>query len=202
MMEHTKVVSCLLLYEDYVWVSLGNAMKAKQSKAKVVSTGGDNLKLNLEAQIPRKCVLDGCKANGTGWRASGRLHTPRVCRDQGLQEPSPWLQPRCGSATWHCHRAGLDCPGQPAWGARPWPAPPAACQPQRCGEPLLRVVLTRDPPHWVAARASLHRHPPLARPKVPVDHHCPENGRSRWHWRLGCCPDPCTAPPARDAAEQ
>jgi hypothetical protein len=23
-----------LLYEDYVWVSLGNAMKAKQSKAK------------------------------------------------------------------------------------------------------------------------------------------------------------------------
>jgi hypothetical protein len=27
-------MACLLLYEDYVWVSLGNAMKAKQSKAK------------------------------------------------------------------------------------------------------------------------------------------------------------------------
>jgi hypothetical protein len=27
-------IACLLLYEDYVWVSLGNAMKAKQSKAK------------------------------------------------------------------------------------------------------------------------------------------------------------------------
>jgi hypothetical protein len=26
-------IACLLLYEDYVWVSLGNAMKAKQSKA-------------------------------------------------------------------------------------------------------------------------------------------------------------------------
>jgi hypothetical protein len=25
-------IACLLLYEDYVWVSLGNAMKAKQSK--------------------------------------------------------------------------------------------------------------------------------------------------------------------------
>jgi hypothetical protein len=29
-------IACLLLYEDYVWVSLGNAMKAKQSKAKPV----------------------------------------------------------------------------------------------------------------------------------------------------------------------
>jgi hypothetical protein len=29
-----KAIACLLLYEDYVWVSLGNAMKAKQSKAK------------------------------------------------------------------------------------------------------------------------------------------------------------------------
>jgi hypothetical protein len=27
-------IACLLLYGDYVWVSLGNAMKAKQSKAK------------------------------------------------------------------------------------------------------------------------------------------------------------------------
>jgi len=27
-------IACLLLYEDYVWVSLGNAMKAKQSEAK------------------------------------------------------------------------------------------------------------------------------------------------------------------------
>jgi hypothetical protein len=27
-------IACLLLYEDYVWVSLGNAMKARQSKAK------------------------------------------------------------------------------------------------------------------------------------------------------------------------
>jgi hypothetical protein len=25
-------IACLLLYEDFVWVSLGNAMKAKQSK--------------------------------------------------------------------------------------------------------------------------------------------------------------------------
>jgi hypothetical protein len=30
---HAAIVR-LLLYEDYVWVSLGNAMKAKQSKAK------------------------------------------------------------------------------------------------------------------------------------------------------------------------
>jgi hypothetical protein len=30
-------IACLLLYEDYVWVSLGNAMKAKQSKAKSTS---------------------------------------------------------------------------------------------------------------------------------------------------------------------
>jgi hypothetical protein len=30
-------IACLLLYEDYVWVSLGNAMKAKQSKAKPVA---------------------------------------------------------------------------------------------------------------------------------------------------------------------
>jgi hypothetical protein len=29
------LIACLLLYEDYVWVSLGNAMKAKQSKAKL-----------------------------------------------------------------------------------------------------------------------------------------------------------------------
>jgi hypothetical protein len=28
-----KSIACLLLYEDYVWVSLGNAVKAKQSKA-------------------------------------------------------------------------------------------------------------------------------------------------------------------------
>ncbi len=27
-------IACLLLYEDYVWVSLGNAMKTQQSKAK------------------------------------------------------------------------------------------------------------------------------------------------------------------------
>jgi hypothetical protein len=27
-------IACLLFHEDYVWVSLGNAMKAKQSKAK------------------------------------------------------------------------------------------------------------------------------------------------------------------------
>jgi hypothetical protein len=32
-------IACLLLYEDYVWVSLGNAMKAKQSKANRGSTG-------------------------------------------------------------------------------------------------------------------------------------------------------------------
>jgi hypothetical protein len=32
----------LLLYEDYVWVSLGNAMKAKQSKAN---------KFKLEAKL-------------------------------------------------------------------------------------------------------------------------------------------------------
>ena len=32
---HAAIVR-LLLYEDYVWVSLGNAMKAKQSKAKYV----------------------------------------------------------------------------------------------------------------------------------------------------------------------
>ena len=33
-------IACLLLYEDYVWVSLGNAMKleAKQSKAKHTTT--------------------------------------------------------------------------------------------------------------------------------------------------------------------
>jgi hypothetical protein len=29
-------IACLLLYEDYVWVSLENAMKTKQSKAKLV----------------------------------------------------------------------------------------------------------------------------------------------------------------------
>ena len=29
-------IACLLLYEDYVWVSLGNAMKAKQSKAYIL----------------------------------------------------------------------------------------------------------------------------------------------------------------------
>ncbi len=34
-------IACLLLYEDYVWVSLGNVMKAKQSKAKQ-----SNLKLS------------------------------------------------------------------------------------------------------------------------------------------------------------
>ncbi len=27
-------IACLLLYEDYVWVSLGNVMKAKRTKAK------------------------------------------------------------------------------------------------------------------------------------------------------------------------
>ncbi len=30
-------IACLLLYEDYVWVSLGNAMKAKQSKVPSLS---------------------------------------------------------------------------------------------------------------------------------------------------------------------
>jgi hypothetical protein len=34
MMGKHASIACLLLYEDYVWVSLGNAMKAKQSKAK------------------------------------------------------------------------------------------------------------------------------------------------------------------------
>ncbi len=29
-----KQSKAMLLYEDYVWVSLGNAMKAKQSKSK------------------------------------------------------------------------------------------------------------------------------------------------------------------------
>jgi hypothetical protein len=29
-------IACVLLYEDYVWVSLVNAMKAKQSKAILV----------------------------------------------------------------------------------------------------------------------------------------------------------------------
>jgi hypothetical protein len=36
-------IACLLLYEDYVWVSLGNAMKAKQSKAKPERHGGLHL---------------------------------------------------------------------------------------------------------------------------------------------------------------
>jgi hypothetical protein len=41
-------IACLLLYEDYVWVSLGNAMKAKQSNLKakqlqIESKGPDNL---------------------------------------------------------------------------------------------------------------------------------------------------------------
>jgi hypothetical protein len=31
-------IACLLLYEDYVWVSLGNAMKAKQAKQAKQST--------------------------------------------------------------------------------------------------------------------------------------------------------------------
>ena len=32
-------IACLLLYEDYVWVSLGNAMKAKQSKLQKGAVG-------------------------------------------------------------------------------------------------------------------------------------------------------------------
>jgi hypothetical protein len=33
------LIACLLLYEDYVWVSLGNAMKAKaKSKSGKVQT--------------------------------------------------------------------------------------------------------------------------------------------------------------------
>jgi hypothetical protein len=31
---NASILACLLLYEDYVWVSLRNAIKAKQSKAK------------------------------------------------------------------------------------------------------------------------------------------------------------------------
>jgi hypothetical protein len=36
-------IACLLLYEAYVWVSLGNAMKAKQSEAKQLETKFLNL---------------------------------------------------------------------------------------------------------------------------------------------------------------
>jgi hypothetical protein len=33
-------IACLLLYEDHhVWVSLGNAMKAKQSKGRILPSG-------------------------------------------------------------------------------------------------------------------------------------------------------------------
>ncbi len=38
-----------MLYEDYVWVSLGNAMKAKQSKASKASKGARK-KTNLVEQ--------------------------------------------------------------------------------------------------------------------------------------------------------
>jgi hypothetical protein len=44
--------SAVLLYEDYVWVSLGNAMKAKQSK----------------------------QAQGTGRRSATSLLAIRVCQ--------------------------------------------------------------------------------------------------------------------------
>jgi hypothetical protein len=54
----------LLLYEDYVWVSLGNAMKAKQSKAKQsnkdfigsVFSLEDNIELSSFTET-RKCLL-------------------------------------------------------------------------------------------------------------------------------------------------
>jgi hypothetical protein len=36
-MHASESISCLLLYEGYVWVSLGNAMKAQQSRACVGS---------------------------------------------------------------------------------------------------------------------------------------------------------------------
>jgi hypothetical protein len=39
-------IACLLLYEDYVWVSLGNAMKAKQSKAKQLASYTGNRALH------------------------------------------------------------------------------------------------------------------------------------------------------------
>jgi hypothetical protein len=35
----TISIACLLLYEDYVWVSLGNVMKTKQSNLKPISLG-------------------------------------------------------------------------------------------------------------------------------------------------------------------
>ena len=51
-------IACLLLYEDYVWVSLGNAMKAKQSKAKVgLVLNQQTSRVTLALALPQAAYL-------------------------------------------------------------------------------------------------------------------------------------------------
>jgi hypothetical protein len=43
-------IACLLLYQDYVWVSLRNAIKAKQSNFKATQQGSKCFKLGDHAE--------------------------------------------------------------------------------------------------------------------------------------------------------
>jgi hypothetical protein len=63
-------IACLLLYEDYVWVSLGNAMKAKQSKA---STWLLRLRTRSSQLLPQWNPNPGCSGRESSLLPSGCL---------------------------------------------------------------------------------------------------------------------------------
>jgi hypothetical protein len=67
-------IACLLLYEDYVWVSLGNAMKAKQSKAKQ-GRGWSAIRVLSDFHRPHEDV----KENGRQWTSLPRPPEQRKC---------------------------------------------------------------------------------------------------------------------------
>ncbi len=48
-------IACLLFYEDYVWVSLGNEMKAKQSKAEDTPAKDLETRLKLKLNLLKCC---------------------------------------------------------------------------------------------------------------------------------------------------
>ena len=57
-------IACLLLYEDYVWVSLRKAMKAKQRQSKVVSLGNAMKAKQSKAKVKLKAMDSDCESDG------------------------------------------------------------------------------------------------------------------------------------------
>jgi hypothetical protein len=89
-------IACLLLYEDYVWVSLGNAMKAKQSKAKQSTApqgmvDGASLLAQRVPMVPHS-TCSHCSASSLGTKAEKSIAGPgQACHEwkHAVAPPNP-----------------------------------------------------------------------------------------------------------------